>query len=741
MTGYLKVLLIPMILLILFPAPGFSAVTGEELLGRGWEAFNTADYPVARDYFQRAVPLLQNSDEGLFGLALCKLVQGDLKGAREGYRFLVEQHFRLSETLPQYLQLAVDSGAEAEAMQLLDAVDFIPEVEQSKPGVRKAGMFVTYLRAVESGTLDDDLDFVSAFDHELQACHYQNLFRRLADNLGQQGWKDIARSLYLRLFQCSSDPGERTGLLFGLKAYLSPDELLPLIDGQVASLPADNPNRRSLQELQKELLYRSLSDEPEHTREVAEAILAIDPLDGVAHRALGWELLQLKEFDTSYSHFSAAESAQGPDDELTEGKVYALSGAGKFVEALAVARSQSGNPKMEEIADQIEERLLWQKLQSLPDDADERGPIADAIVKLAPDDAGIRNLRGWWFFNRHAYEAAREDFLHILVANPHDHDAAFGAAMAHRRLGQDEDALAIADDHQSEDQRLKSMARDILAERGWKAYDTGDHVRAKEYANSLLALDSDDRDGRGIRQALQGGGSDGGGIPVAYPGYFYLDLYQALKGGGGLGGSLLLHQGIDWIKTGQYSFLNTYLFYQHQTRTSDTRYFDETGGGGGIMIRGRVSKLGLEYASKETIRTRDHHDGWVAYLEWYANDLIPRTEKSYDGLTWATYGRVEYDLADRYGMSISSFVNGGIDWFDVAGKTPLNTYVEIRLHAREKESGYFNSWGPVIGVEGRRGDLRIGIEHAWLYWTERSVRENTAGIYLRWYYDWDLMRR
>ena len=106
-------------------------------------------------------------------------------------------------------------------------------------------------------------------------------------------------------------------------------------------------------------------------------------------------------------------------------------------------------------------------------------------------------------------------------------------------------------------------------------------------------------------------------------------------------------------------------------------------------------------------------------------------------LTATSYGRINHDFENRRGTSISSYLNLGIDWFKLPYDAVFNSYFEYRVNYRTKNNLFYNAHGPVVGVEIRRNNLRIGWDHYWENLPELNTSEIKSTIYIRWYYDWN----
>ncbi len=136
------------------------------------------------------------------------------------------------------------------------------------------------------------------------------------------------------------------------------------------------------------------------------------------------------------------------------------------------------------------------------------------------------------------------------------------------------------------------------------------------------------------------------------------------------------------------------------------------------------------------------YKGLTLSLVFFALALSCARAEAYElvGLPGSTWGNATYDADGISGAGTMGFLRQGIDWLRLPGDIKLDTYAEYRWLLRTKNNAFYNSTGPVLGVELRHSVFRLGIDYYRQYFTELSRTSNNREIYLDWYYGWDLKR-
>lgn len=108
------------------------------------------------------------------------------------------------------------------------------------------------------------------------------------------------------------------------------------------------------------------------------------------------------------------------------------------------------------------------------------------------------------------------------------------------------------------------------------------------------------------------------------------------------------------------------------------------------------------------------------------------------GLPGSTWGNVNHSTSGLTGSGGMGWVKQGIDWFIIPGDIVVNTFAEYRYRAREKQKTYYNSHGPVLGLELRKSYFTAGIEYYRERFPKLGETSRSRGFYGTWYYDWNV---
>ncbi len=117
---------------------------------------------------------------------------------------------------------------------------------------------------------------------------------------------------------------------------------------------------------------------------------------------------------------------------------------------------------------------------------------------------------------------------------------------------------------------------------------------------------------------------------------------------------------------------------------------------------------------------------------------VPVYSFEVEGLPGATWGQVTHSVSGITGSGSMGWVRQGIDWFVLPGDIVFDTYAEYRFRQRSDEKLYYNTHGPVVGVEFRKDFLTVGAEYYRERFSELGETSRNKEVYATWYYDWQL---
>lgn len=205
-----------------------------------------------------------------------------------------------------------------------------------------------------------------------------------------------------------------------------------------------------------------------------------------------------------------------------------------------------------------------------------------------------------------------------------------------------------------------------------------------------------------------------------------------------------INQGIDWLKLPGDVVLNTYVEYRYRGRSKEKDYYNTYGPAVGIELKKSYFTLGAEYYREkfpdlpDTSHNRRLYGTW--YYDWNVKSESIKNALGVQGLPGSTWGQLSRDTDGLTGSGGMGWINQGIDWFTLPGNIVFNTYAEYRYRSRSKEKEYYNTHGPAVGLEFRKGGIKLGAS----YYRERyhTLKEtyHTKQLYLTWYYNWDLKK-
>ncbi len=214
---------------------------------------------------------------------------------------------------------------------------------------------------------------------------------------------------------------------------------------------------------------------------------------------------------------------------------------------------------------------------------------------------------------------------------------------------------------------------------------------------------------------------------------------DGISGAGTMG---YINQGIDWTTLPGGVTLNTFAEYRWRLRTKNNALYNSTGPAIGLELRKSYFKLGIDYFWEHFTETGETSNNREIYFDWYYGwDLKRFLVSSYFiGLPGSTWGHLTYDVTGINGSGTMGYVNQGIDWLKLPGGVTLNTFAEFRWIGREKNTEFYDSSGPAVGVELRKWMFRAGADYYWQRYPGLKLTSDHMQYYITWYYSWDLKK-
>ena len=504
---------------------------------------------------------------------------------------------------------------------------------------------------------------------------------------------------------------------------------------------------KKISTLKLDILHALLAADPATVGEVAPKILMISPGDTSAHSALAWWNFNGNRYDNAYNFFLVLHKREPGNENHTLGLMYCLMKFKRFDEALKLAERHKKSEKVAALAKQIKLTSLWEKAASAGSESAEMENLAKEILEINPDDRNIKLLLAWWYFGNDNFEKSSEAFRKLYMIDPDVNDHSYGLAISLEKLGHIDEAIAVAERHRLEDQRSSLLLSGMYLDKARSAYREKKYREAQAFAEKAQADNPEDANARELLDLYKYKQTNFSKTMSRIEGLYgstYGSIGQDLLGSTGFAVSASIQQGIDWVRLPGDITFSTYAEYKYSTRTSERRYFDQSGYGVGLEFRKSIFKFGAEYFWDTYTQRNQTKTTQLLYLSWFdewTKRIWFADEDSWlklNALSGSTYGKTTHDFSGSTGTSLSGYINQGIDWFTLPGAITFNTYAEYRLSFRTRDTLFYNSHGPAVGLEFQKKPFTLGANYVWQMYPERGLIDRQAGFYLRWFYDWDL---
>lgn len=112
-----------------------------------------------------------------------------------------------------------------------------------------------------------------------------------------------------------------------------------------------------------------------------------------------------------------------------------------------------------------------------------------------------------------------------------------------------------------------------------------------------------------------------------------------------------------------------------------------------------------------------------------------------EGLSGSTWGELTYESGDTFsGPTAQGYFRQGIDWVSIK-QYKLDTFAALHYRFRTDNSDYYNTFGPALGVEIKKGPVNVGVQYYWERFTELQRSNNQLQFFMSWWHGWDLMKK
>ncbi len=439
---------------------------GRYYLAKGWEFYRLGDYKRAVSLFRKASRYKGLRREAELGIAYAYVKERRLREAASILEGLVEERFRVDETLPALVDV------------LLRMKDYKRAAYFAKRlgGERGKRLFLKikgeiirnrYTSARKRGDVNALISIVNDYLYELERCSFSDVFYNIAEFLNKRGYKGRAKSIYLKLIaSCPNRFGMRIAVFYKLRNLFPFSRMYGIIEEELkrSSLPVSY--RKKLVEMKLHLLKQRLllvdrtSLEAER---IAREILRIDPKDWSVWNYLAWWYYRHGMYEDARAIFYRLRRKFPKNERYALGLVYSLLKLNRIKSALDVLDGLDAS-------DSALRRVKADIYMRLSVSAYERSDYSEAVaylkrlLSIEPNNADARRLLAWSLYKQGRFSEALPIFLH-LCRTRRDPAAAEATLGIYQRLGQEEKAFRFARDI-SELDGYRKVAADFFYSRG-----------------------------------------------------------------------------------------------------------------------------------------------------------------------------------------------------------------------------------------------------------------------------------
>ncbi|MBI4056241.1 MAG: hypothetical protein HY399_01685 [Elusimicrobia bacterium] len=232
--------------------------------------------------------------------------------------------------------------------------------------------------------------------------------------------------------------------------------------------------------------------------------------------------------------------------------------------------------------------------------------------------------------------------------------------------------------------------------------------------------------------------------PEAFPGSSWGWFARDLEGNPLVGTSAqgYVNQGIDWKTFPHGVVFNTFAEFRYRVRSRNNDFYNAYGPALGLEFRKSFLHLGMDYYWQKFPELHESSNKLQFYLSGYYGWDLKKFLDSHpvQGFSGSTWNSFTQDGDNFEGMGAQGFVNQGIDWFTLSHGIVFNTFAEFRYRVREKNTTYYNAYGPALGFEFRKSPANVGMVYYWERFPQLGQNSNKLQIYLTYYYDWNLKK-
>jgi Flp pilus assembly protein TadD/TolA-binding protein len=379
---------------------------------KAWNFYQQGNYDAATATFSS---LIKAADKNLasnarLGLAYTRLKQGRKDQALMHFQRLVQDKYRLSETLPVYLELLLQNGDYAKAQNYISQLPVKKRAhwERRILEAKVTSDFNALPERVDYQTLSD---FLLRNEPALSRCIRTDLFFEIARRMHEMNADAPSAALSKKLLACELPRQFRYGILSLLADSAPQSEALALVRTEKTSHLASAPEYlKKLEALELVLLKRRLNTLPLESAErveTAKAILSFSPQDPDALSAIAWHQFNNQEFSEAAENFSRLLRVRPNDKSAALGLGYCRLNLGEFETALSPLQEHNIPDDPETLA---LKKQVYKKQAEAAYDAQNWSQAAsyfEKILLIDPEDVDTKQRLSWTRYHQGRYAEAR----------------------------------------------------------------------------------------------------------------------------------------------------------------------------------------------------------------------------------------------------------------------------------------------------------------------------------------------
>lgn len=714
---------------LLEPAKKTIMKTKEQTLEKGllkpaWQYFNEGNYNQAIEIFTEILAYPDTEQEAKYGIAMCYIKLKDPEKAVPPLESLVESDYDLKNTLLPLLTALVDIKEYKRAETYLSK---LPEHEKSKweQIIKTKALYSDLDSFKNADNIDDIIELTKNNSGLLKKCRLPGFFYEAAGAIVKTN-NEYAIDIYKTILaSCRAEKDLRLGILYSLKSILSSEEMLLVLDSE-KNRHIDSVYDKKVSDMKISIMldkfYALPDDSPDREAE-AKKILSLEPQESGVRLMMAWWYLNNKDYKHAYNEFNALYKRSPQEKDYLYGLVLSLIKLKRYDEALGLASKHKDT--------NFEVFILSEKLASLPADSPEADVVVQRMLALKPEEQSVRLTLAWYFLNSKNYDQAYNEFSALYKSNPLEKDYSYGMVLSLINLKRYDEALELISKHKETDVRLAALEINIKVAILGEKLDAlpPDSPEIEDTARQILALNPDED---GIRVMLAWNFFSNDKYDKAYKEFHIVFQRNPELKDSVFGMALSLQK----LERG-----NEALELAVMYRDKDERFVP--------MVKDLCMYLAnITYKDGKYKEAEGYYERALAEdpddlevkrlleLSIFKQTFISRVLSPFEGLPGDSFGKIVQDLDGGAGISLSFYVNQGIDWVKLPGGIILNTYGEYRYSTRSNQSLYFNESGEALGITLKKSIFKLGLEYYWQSFPDQNANYLTTNTYLAWYQDW-----